>query len=141
MLSHRRDQIVEGGTSIFRVTPRQKHPSERRASCSSIPWEYLDTFVVVPAARARPVYTSRDNSSPSSPPLPSHPLARADSDAPFLRHSRRTVFRDGIPRGINLVASRDLPARQLGLLSRPRSTDLLESLIVISNSVSYIAIP
>jgi len=60
MLSHRRDQIVEGGTSIFCVTPRQKRERERERErekkrellargCGSIPREYLDIFVVVPA--------------------------------------------------------------------------------------------
>lgn len=63
MLSRWRDQIVEGETSIFCMTPRQKRlergererEKEREKErellargCGSIPRQYLDIFVVVP---------------------------------------------------------------------------------------------
>lgn len=105
MLSNRRDQIVEGRTSIFRVTLRQKHPAVVRKSLGSIPREYFDIFVV---AAVYYVYTG------TTPHLLLFPLFllsfpwTAGSDVGHCSRAeargRRSFTHDGIPLNINLVA-------------------------------------
>lgn len=139
MLSHRRDQIVEGRTSIFRVTPRQKHPAVVRTA----PVQFLENTSIYLSLRATAVYyvytgtTSHLSLFPPFLPPVSFPwTAGSDVRPPFSgRSARTTLLHDGIPPNINLVQLQDLPALH------GANINLFESLTEKQRYKLYVKIP
>lgn len=92
MLSHRRDQIVEGRTSIFRVTPRQKHPAVVRTA----PVQFLENTSIYLSLRATAVYyvyTGTTSHLSLFPPLSPSRLLSLGLQVPMYGHRSRAEAR------------------------------------------------